>query len=52
MNEKKLRLLSNGIASIADALDTSFSDVLEDMVDITLITREDASAIEAYMNSL
>lgn len=51
MTDEKLKLLCNGIASIADATEWSFFDVMEELVG-TVISEEQASEATAYMESL
>jgi hypothetical protein len=50
MNEKQLDLICNGIAAIADATDTPFTDVLEEITG-TIVSEEDAGSIMRHMEN-
>ena len=52
MNEHKVSILCNGIASIADALDLPFDAVLDDLVSIGLLDEDQESYVWAHMESL
>jgi hypothetical protein len=52
MNEEKIKLLCNGIASISDALNINFWDIVEDMEDIGILEKFNTDEIKGYMESL
>jgi len=52
MNEEKIKLLCNGIASISDALDESFFDILSELNDYMMIDDDTYDRVKEYMESL
>jgi hypothetical protein len=52
MNNDELKLLSNGIASIADALDIHFEEVMEALAEGDVLTCRDLDQLLDYRETL
>ena len=52
MKEEQLKLLANGIASIAEAVDFNFWEVLDALQEGSVLSEEEKSDVKYYMETL
>lgn len=52
MNDQQLKILCNGIASIADIKNEPFFDVVDALIDMAILEEEDRPEIVKFMDSL
>lgn len=52
MTTQQIRTLCNGIASVAEALNESFTDVMDALKEEGILSEEDAERAIEYMNEI